>query len=336
MSSVWIRLAGRVPATDIAAHSAPTWETLADGGIGDISFALSLRPRAHHGLLKAGTRVEVMYGATPVAAGLMTEPDRTTWEIQAHGHSSAVRSLLSLDSLFQPTWDVAVALTGVLHHGWLDATDPRGEVVGYMVGTDLAPMMFGDVLDSVAAYHGKRWGIDAHRHFYMRGDPVVPRFVLAPGSAAFGTTDEDQVTEVYATYLNADLGGAESSYLYRTYRQHVRHEIVDLKGRGEMTEAQVVQLLTGAMTLGKAETRWTNGVEVAPEQIMRNGTPAFLPNVIAGQMARVTGLQSAEGVQAPWHDVVIGKTRYTAGARTIYLEPVNTAPRTLADIIAAA
>jgi hypothetical protein len=77
---------------------------------------------------------------------------------------------------------------------------------------------------------------------------------------------------------------------------------------------------------------------VTADQLTTIGeTPADLASVWGGQMVRIFASPTASPVmQAMWVDTLIGKTRYVGGADRIYLEPVNTAPRNYADVIAAA
>ena len=111
---------------------------------------------------------------------------------------------------------------------------------------------------------------------------------------------------------------------------------VNIADRGALTPVAAEAILSG-MIQRRGETQWVNGVELHREQFTtRGGTPAFLGGVTAGQMVRAHGLAATFVAQAPWLDVVIGKTRYTAGEDTIYVEPINTAPRNFTDVIAAA
>ena len=332
----WIRLGGLLPATAIAAHTPPTWETLADGGIGEVSFEFSLSPKAQHPLLNDGVKVEVMLGATPLATAEMTEPDRTTWQVKAFGLSSAGRRIAAFDALGNPSRDVGMVLLNTTANGWA-AKFPDEAITGGGVvsGDSTEPQMVGSLLDAYCEQTGQRWGVDGTGRVYIRSDPTTPTYFISPDAAAFGVTGEDQATQLILRYQTA--GGAYATTKYPTVDPPViRHEMVDLTGRGALTEAEVHTIAAGAMKLGKGRASWTNGVTLSREQITFGGAPASLALVTAGAMARATGLPAAYLTQAPWLDVVIGKTRHTAGSETIYLEPVNTAPRGFVDVIAAA
>ena len=338
-TAYWVRLGGWLPATEIAPHSLPTWETLADGGIGEVSFEFAMSPKAQHQLLNTGVKVEVMLGAQPVATALMSEPDRTEWAIKAQGLSAAARQVAALTPTGETTRDVGVALFTAIANGWWPVSNPFDVGAGLIVaGDSTAPMTVGELLDAAAAQEGKRWGVDGAGRIFLRSDPAAPTLNLASEAAVFGVTDEGRATQLVARYQTS--GGAYATRIYPpTVVGPVIHETIDLtdgEKYGALTEAQVDAILAGAFALGKAETRWTNGVTLAAEEVTRRGVPAVLPTVTAGvDMVRATGVSSGF-TSAPWLDAVVGKTRYTAGDRSIYLEPVNKAPRSFADVIAAA
>lgn len=334
----WVRLGGRLPATEIAPHTAPTWETLADGGIGEVSFEFALSPNAQHRLLATGVKVEVMLGAQVVATALMSEPDRTDWSIKAQGLSAASRRIAAVNSLGEMTRDVGQVIQNVTTTtGWWDVTNPYGVGGGKVVtGDSVDAQMVGTLLDDLAAQEGQRWGADKEARLFMRSDPTSATCMIAPGAVTFGTTDEQQATQLVARYESA-AAIYETRFYPAVVSGRVTHELVDLTSRGVMTATAVDDVLAGMLALGKADQSWTNGATLSQDQITRNGVPVCLPLLTAGvDMARVTGQSSGYLSSAPWYDVVIGKTRYTAGEDTIYLEPVNTAPRNFTDVISAA
>ena len=325
MFSLWI---GGYPATEIAAHTPPTWETLADGGIGEITFALALSRRSQHQALKNRALVQVKCGPLPVATGLLSEPDRTTWECHAFGLAASLGEVAALDSGGSNTRDVGAAVARAMSVGW-PGTNPSG-VTGVASGDeDGNPVTVARLLDDYADQTGQRWGVDGRGCLFLRADPSSPRWLTTPGAAAFGTADEGTARRLLGRF---DSGAGT---LTASAGSGLPEDVVDLTDRGPMTLAQANAILAGA--LGRmGVTAWTNPVDLHREQLTtRGGTPAFLPSVTAGEMLRAMGLASGALVHAPWLDVVIGKTVYTVGSHTIRLEPVNTAPRNLADVIAA-
>lgn len=326
--SIWLRIGG-YPATEIAAHTPPTWETWADGGTGSITWEFALTPRSQHQALRNRALVEVMCGPVPLAAALMTDPDRTTWQCTAYGLAADARHFLALDSGGSNTRNVATAITQAIAAGW-KATNPdaiAGTASGDATGN---PITLGQLLDERAQELGHRWRVGGNRQLSIGADPVKPQWIASPDSAAFGTTNEDRATRLYGRYLDSTT----STYLTAVAGSGAPADAVDLTERGAMTGAQAVTILTNALARDRSQTAWTNGVTLTRDQMQTmGGTPAFLPSVRAGQMMRSFGL--SYGTQALALDTVIGKTRYTAGEDVIYVEPVNTAPRSFADVIAA-
>lgn len=329
-SAFWLRING-YPATEIAAHTPPTWETLADGGIGEVSWAFALTPRSQHQALRKGVLVEVMCGPMPVATAQMSEPDRTTWECKAYGLSSSLRRFLAL-SAGANTRDLVEAIDNAMAEGW-QGTNPN-PVAGYAAGDATGnPVKVGDLLDNYAEQTGQRWGADAQGRLFMRPDPTSATWLASPDSAAFGTTDEDATARLAGRYFNGTVNATAFA------GSGEPQESVDLTERGTLSLSAAEAILGGMLTRRRGEG-WTNGVTLHREQITtRGGTPAFLASVVAGQMIRAHGLAANVVTAAtPWLDVTIGKTKYTAGEDVIYIEPVNASPVAggLAGVIAAA
>lgn len=325
--STWIRLDG-FAATEIAAHTAPTWETLADGGCGEASWQFAASMRLQHQALRKGALVEIMLGPVPVYSGVLTEPDRTTGECHAFGLSSDLRRYIALAG--GTTRDTAASITRAVTMGWR-GSNPQpitGTAAGDATGN---PIKVGELLDQYAEELGQRWGTDGRGRLYMRSDPTTPRWLATPDAAAFGVTDESAPTSLIGRY-DTGAGYANTGNIGTPGLE----DVVDLTDRGTMTIGDAQDILAG-MLVRQGEVSWTNGATLHREQLTTfGGTPAGLASVRAGQMVRAHGFGYGAFGKAPWLDVVIGKTRYTAGDDVIYIEPTNTAPRTLAGVIAAA
>lgn len=329
--TLWV---GGYPATEIAAHTPPTWETVADGGTGSISWAFALTPRSQHPALRPGSLVEVKAAAGVVARGSLVDPDRTTWECVAVGiHADRY---LALDGAGNATRNLGDAIGQASARGWR-VRNSHAVGVGYTVpGTSSDVQTIQSLLDEAAASSGARWRILPDSRVHMAADPTTPTYVVAPDAVVFGTTDETAVTHIvgrydtgagYATTVRPSLATAAGNRV---------EETLDLTSRGTLTLSQANTIIDGVLA-DRGKVGFVNGVTLNREQIMTpGGTPVFLPRVRAGAMARAQGLVAAQAsVQAPWLDFIIGKTRHTAGEDTIYVEPANTAPRNLVDVIAA-
>lgn len=324
---IWLRVGG-VPATEIAAHTPPTWEMGADGGCLSASWAFSLSMRAQHTALRVRSLVEIMYGPLPVYTGLLTEPDRTTWECHAMGLSSSLRDFLALDGTGATTRNIATAVTEAAVRGWrgTNPTPVAGIATGDATGN---PVSAGTLLDDYAAQTGQRWGVGGSGRLYMRPDPTTATLMTAPGTAAFAPTSENAPGRLAGRYFDG------SAYLTAFVGATEPEEVVDLADRGTLTLAEAQAILSGMLALQGA-TGWTNAVTLHREQLMTTGgNPANLVANHSGKMLRAHGFTSNAVTPTPWQNVVIGKTRHTAGEEVITVEPVNSAPRTFTDVIAA-
>ena len=326
-TATWVRLAGKMPASTIAAHTPPTWETLADGGTGEVALAFALSPRSHHPLLRQGTLVEVMLGAQPVASARITDVDTTTWEVKAQGLSAV--DLLALDVSGGPTRDVGVAISVAQSKGW-QVQNPG--IAGVAAGEVGAPITLGKLLSEYAEERGMRWGVTGEARLYVRPDPTTPYYTIAPGRAAFAPSNLGQASHIVG---RVDLGLGYASITVPQGGYVTSEKSVDLTERGVLGVMEATAILGGLVALGATRGRWASGVTLSRHQLTRNGIPAALPTFHAGQMVRAMGMPADLQVGgAPWADVVVGKTRYTAGSDEIYLEPVNTNAHDLADVLA--
>lgn len=330
----WIRIGGR-PASVLAPPGPPTWETLADGGCGEGSFDLSVSPTLAASALRPGTAVEFLLGLTQVYAGLVVDYDRSAGRVVTRGLAAAAYDYMSLDGVSDPTRNTETAVSEAQARGW--PVFLMTGTFGVAVGEAGPPVPVGDLLTDYAGQTVRRWGVDEYARCYMRSDPTVPKWMVAPGVAAMGTTTEGLVSHYVARYFDGtDNQTAIIAHPKADQLPHVE-QIVDLTDRGTLGIMEVSALVGGMFALNPTAWQWTSGVTVTRDQLTTiGGTSAALADVRGGDMVRIRGMASMGLAGGSTIDVVIGKTRYTAGDEVIYLEPVNTAPRTLSDVIAAA
>ena len=331
-SGTWVRLNTSLPATEIGAHSAPTWETLADGGNGEASFDLSLSAKNDHHLLRPGTLMQVMVGTYPAWVGRIKDFDRTSGRVIGAGIQADAYKIPALDGGGNATRDFGVALATAVAAPWSWTANNGSGITGSVAGNSTEPQMIGELLDDLAKQEGKRWGQLPNTHLYLRADPTAPSWLATPDAAVFGTTNEDRPTHLVGRYFN----GSANVTTVRGSGSPARAEFRDLTGEGTLTATQANQRLDNELALSGTKTGWVNGAVLSRDQLTtQGGTPAALESVRAGSMIRALGVgYSSLASTSP--DMVIGKTRYTAGESVIYVEPVNTAPRTFVDVLAAA
>lgn len=328
MASTWMRIEG-VPATEIAPPSAPTFSFGADGGCLEASFAFSLSARSQHQVLRPGSYVEILAGLVPLWTGILAEPDRSTWECHAYGLAASLRGYLALTSGGASTRDLGQAITEAAVRGW------RGSNAAAVVGTATGdatgnPVTVGTLLDDYAEQTGQRWGTNGRGVLYMRPDPTIPTMTTSPGAAAFSPTDEGAQKRLAGRYFNGTIDATAFA------GTGAPEEDVDLTDRGTLTQAEAEAILAGILARRKG-TSWTGSATLHREQFMTMGGQALnLSGNHTGQLLRVQGLSESVVSASPWIDVVVGKSTYTAGSEFITIEPVNSAPRGLADVIAAA
>lgn len=331
MSSFWVRVAG-VDGYSIGDHSAPTWETQAIGGCGAASLTFLTPTRAPHRALRKAAPFQILYGTQPVYTGRVTEFDRQTGELHAKGLGLWLYDTLALDSVGASTRDIGTALTEAIASGRWDGSNPY-DVDGVTEGdADGNPISIGALLDQFCEQTGQWWGTDAlgHPRFYVT--PTEPTWTVNPDSAVFGETTEDSPTFLAGRY---DDGTPPFKTAFAGTAGTGTEAAEDLTDRGVLTQAQAEAILEG-MLVRRPGQAWVNPADLTADQITTvGGTPAFLPTVIAGGLMRSFGAGYLE-VGSLSLTTMIGKTTLTAGSSSIRVEPLNTAPRTLRAVIAAA
>lgn len=333
LASTTIRLGGNLPATEVAPHSPPTWETLVDGGNGEATFEFGRSAKFVSHLTKPDTLLEIFVGVYRVWFGRVADYDRQSGQVVGRGIHTDGLYIPSLTGGGAVTRTTQTAITTAQAPPWNWKVD-RNSIAGTVTGSSTDPIMVWPLTQALAEQLGRRCYIDPNGAINIADDPTVPTWTITPDVAAFGPTGEGQSTALLGIYAN---GVSDATTLRpATIPDSAKAEIVDLRGRGTLTLAEANAILDGQLA-SSGKTGWVNGVTLHREQITRNGTPAFLPAVHArGHMARAQGVPVIFGAaQATWFDAVLAKTRYTAGDDVIYLEPTSTAPRTLTDVIAA-
>jgi hypothetical protein len=330
--SIWIRLGLAFPATEIAAHTPPTWETLADGGNGEASFELAVSARTIHPALSRNSMLEIMCGPHRVWVGRVNDYDRSEGRVVGRGIHADAYHIPALDGSGNVTRNILTALDTASGAPWNWFVGNPGDLTGTATGDSTEPQMVGDLFDEIATQEGKRWGQGPNATPYLAADPTDPTWLATPDAAAFGSTDEATPTYLVGVYFNG------STYPKTVRGQDgattARAEFRDLTSRGTLTEAEANAILDAELAANATQPGLVNGVVLQREQLTTmGGTPAFLPAVRARTMMRSHGLLADGLVQAPWLDVVIGKTRYTAGSDSIYVEATKTAPRTLGAVL---
>lgn len=334
LASTWIRLGGTTPATEVAPHSPPTWETLAVGGSGEATFELGRSAKFESHLTKPGRFLEIFVGPMPVWCGRILDFDRENGVVVGRGIHADGNNIPALNSGGSATRDLITAFDYANAAPWSWVVR-RNDYDAVALGDSSEPLMVWPLIELIAEQNGQRAVVSPDRKLYMTGEPTSPTWTIAPEAAAFGKTNEDQSTALIGRY-NTGGGSNLTTIRPNPLTSSPRAEFVDLTGEGALTGVQADAILD-AMLKGRSQTGWVNGVTLHREQITRNGTPAFLPAVHArNRMVRAQGVPTAFGaMQATWVDAVLGKTKYTAGSDMIYLEPINKAPRTLAEVTAA-
>lgn len=329
----WIRVNG-LPLSDDVVTTSPQWETLADGGCGQGGFTVrdSLLDAGRQ--LVPGALVEIVRGLMPVYSGEVIDYDPDSGEVACAGLAAGAENFTALDPFGNTTRNTATAVDAAALRGWRIVN--RAGVFGVVSGDETSPQSLASLLTAFAEQTAQRWGVSGTSRLFMRADPTIPQWFIAPGAVALGGSLEGAVSHYVVEY---DTGSGLSTVISAHPKAHLmprREETLDLKDRGALGIMEVSALLGGIHALTPAGLAWSTGATVNSSQITTVGdTPADLASVRAGQMVRIFASPTASAIMpAMWVDAVIGKTSYTAGEGVIAIEPSNKAPRGFRDVLA--
>jgi hypothetical protein len=321
------------------------WSTAWPYGCYEASWSMSLPPNTFPRALTTHAHIEIWDGPIRVWAGFLKEPqpgDR--WTCHAVGWYAAFARLLALNTAGTaptaiPAEAVQSAITRaslpVIYSGGLSATtiSSADETVAANYALPL--------IDAATVAAGQRWKIDENYLFTAAADPTAHTLVLASANALRGTADDDYVTDVYPRFVSSLDGttgepdGWGLGHVSSPSTPAGRSErVMDVTDLGQMSEPDAETIAQGQLDLNRARLGYTSPLEVAHGELLRpGGSPARLGLVKAGEMVRGFSVADASGaVQIGLtQDVVIGRTVYTDGARTLPLTPVGLAPRTFVD-----
>jgi len=320
-----------------------TWSHTWPGGCAEASWSMAgLAKSVASATLKRGARVKVVVGGFPVWQGVLDQPGAAMEDFAARGLSREAERYLAVDGSGAATFSPDTAITTAVGNGlpWIydGGTAPAG------VPND-SPEYLSQLLDVSATAASQRWGVGADGRFFSAADPTAPSLHAIPGVGVMGQADDEYATHLFGRYVSAMSGTppVPSAWAVATVSDDTAaalygrsDQFVDLTPRGLLTSAQAGSIIAGMLAQGRARVGFTERLELADYQLLRNGSPAALPFVKAGEMVRVHGAispgQSATG--SNFMDFIIGETSYTAGSRSITLAPVGLAPRTLSDVLA--
>lgn len=300
------------------------------------SWSMHFRSTARRNTLRAGQTVEVFVGSNRTWLGVLAQPNWRTGEFTADGWYSFADSP-ALDTSDEATSRADDAFDGAISRGvgWLGSSGLGSTPATAAAATDGLNTM-GAVFDAVATEAGKRWGVFADGVVTMAADATTPTWQIAPGLVDFGYDDttfatqlvvryEDSGTSLFTTLIVDDAAAVAQFGL--------REEPVDLTPYGPLSAARATAKANGILALGRARLGWSNVVEVGPYQLTTlGGIPADLTMVQAGQVVRVPMWD--EMTALPYRDLVLGQVDHRAGARSVTIAPVDTTPKTLADVTA--
>lgn len=337
MADVQVFVSGR-PLDGIAAWGDLKWSERFDGGCWEASWQMEVRQGWHHPAVRRGATVEVRLGAYVIWKGLLTEPDRDSWQMTATGLVREGERFTALATDGSAGRYIGESTSNAVDAGlpWDYRPVPFPPHANPVQteesdGTNTVSAMW----TAASAAAGWYWGVGPDAIPYARPRPTFPSWRVAPGVAHLGVADDDFATHLVGTYLTPTLTRARTTRGNEAAaaRWGRVEKSVDLSKRKVLTEAQANASLDGMLAKIGPRPGYTTGLELGPHEITTfGGTRAHLPLIRAGQMVRLYGLVD-EVTGQPYHDIVIGEVRHERDANTVYIEPLGLAARNLTAVL---
>jgi hypothetical protein len=330
---------GGVWLNDVGPWGGLSYSTKWPGGCDEATVTVYLPPTFRHPALSQGKRFEVMDGSSCVWLGQVGHVDWSTGEVTADGLYAAASRFPSLAADGTASARAGVAVDQAISRGapWSGRSGFPTLTIADAESTNGLNTV-AQVLDAAADESGLRWAVFEDGIVAMSADPTSPKWQIAPGLVELGQDDTEFATQLVVRYF--DSGTSSYTTLIKADSTSVAmygvvEQPVDLTGWGPMTASKATAKANGILAKGRARLGWTNSVTVGPYQLKTMGDlPADLSMVKAGQVVRAHGIYDARNL-TPYRDLVIGKCSYSPGDGTVTLEPVDTQPQTLADVVEA-
>jgi hypothetical protein len=322
-------------------------------GMYESQWTMPLPADYTHPLLRRGTLVELMDGPHRVGSPLiLAEPTvgsglADPWQFTANGIGREVEgenSFYCFDGSGNATSIASTAIDQAITRG-LRWSGRASSIPTTALGPTTTEQLntIGALLNSIGASTSKRWGVGQDNIVAMYSDPTTPTWQTTPGSAALGVADDDYATVVFVRYVDSATGlystsTAPASVSSTETRVGRREFPVDVTSLGPISTATANGFSAGILANAKGRLGWTNGLTLTSNQLLTTGgVPAELSMVEAGQMLRIHGIFNdlLEYNGQTWTDIIIGQTRYTDGAQSIQIDPLDLAARDLAAIVEA-
>lgn len=313
-----------------------------DGGSGtwEVAFSLSVPPGFRHQAIRRGALVEVVDSGFVVESGILSEPDRSSWNLVASGLCRQAAGFQCLNSSNEPTSVLNVAVDQAIARGlpWTRPTSLRSSKYAETNQTDNLNDL-AVLLDGVADLQGQRWGVTPTGAVFLAADPTTPDLLLAPGVDALGAADDeyasalivryrDDVTHAYETIVVTDPAAIDAwDYTERP---------ADLTGLGEISSADATAVGQSILNKGSARLDWVGDITATRGQVLSTGGGAVDPSTVrAGQMIRIpVPFDDQRNLTGVTHlDLVIGQAVYEEGSDAVTISPLGSTARTFAAVI---
>jgi hypothetical protein len=290
--------------------------------------------------LRAGARVDIYEGPTPVWTGLLAQP-AMTGAYTAYGLAQRGNGPQAIDGSNNPT---AIPTTAV------SAAIARGAVPWVLTPVGIHPTDVGDptpgltlngLLDRYSDTFAWQWRVNHLGEIVTESAPTTPLWAVQMARDLWTPSDQNYVTHLNVTYFSApatyptiQVTHAESADAESVWG-HVEKSI-DISDQGILSAPEATTVGQSILARTGPRLQLTGNIDLAPGQLRTLGdtTVESWAGVHAGQMIRMWGVPDPTKASPTLHtDMVIG--RIARGPSTLTLTPYQAPVETFEDVIAA-
>lgn len=260
------RLSAIVPHWDSLEHSSrPNGDWL-------LTFRIAAPAHWRHPALVKKSLAELMYGAEPLFAGSVSEPNWDTGEIAVFGASREADDALALDSTGNASTKPNEVIDAAIARGalsWTRVGDFGNTALGEPGG---ALVKLRSILDAWAERNGKVWHVTPRRELIILSpSESSPRWLVTPGSGVLGTAGDQQVDVVAVRYINAATGRRDTARYPGSSPVRPNEQPKDLTKQGAISTSAATATAQSIWNELQGRPGWVNRLELHYGQLRGMG-----------------------------------------------------------------
>lgn len=310
------------------------WSWTWPGGPEKATFRFSRNARFHHRGLTQGRTLAIPCGGGRVWRGNLAAPERgDPWTLEADGLGALASSYIADAPTSGNPFNLQEVVTQAIARGlpWNPVSGlPTGAGDQSTSGGDAERLSVAGVLSRVLPEFGETWYVDADGDLQVAGIPTQVSHNFLTADPAGGRTVHGYVSAYYVVFNHRTTGAVATVWVRNAEAEVSRppvEEVLDLTGRGNMTQATAVMIARAKLALAGPRLPFADSFTFARGMVCNQyGTPVDLATVrppILGRLLLTDPDHPAETSFAAFTDILIRRTTYYEDTDTLEVEPLD-------------